>query len=256
MFTKLRHINFLLCLSTLMLVYQGNAQYDENDSPNRYRFKYRSEVYKGSKLQINTQLRTLKTSSKFLGIPEEIQEELNTLFIATKKQAIPKYYKKHAVLFLDAIYNYEDFASVYENALHEAVRKVKKDIHVVDFKFERQFTKAKVALDRALKEDFSDLEKFDQLKKELQDSQTKLLCHRWMKNKFEKYKGIDIVKTPDELMMAFKKSEAIPVYTLYNENHIEKIIPYLENRIIDFYYKKSLPEINPEILDLQYITKI
>ncbi|GAA4276305.1 hypothetical protein GCM10022259_10290 [Aquimarina mytili] len=233
----------------------ANAQ-NEEISPNRYRFKYRSTVYKGSKLQITAQLRSLKTSSKFTGIPEEIQEELNTLFIATKKQAIPKYYKKHAILFLDAINDYEDFANVYENALHEAVRKVKKDIHVVDFKFERQFTKAKVALDRALKEDFSDLEKFDKLKKELQDSQTKLLCHRWMKKKFEKYKSIDIVKKPDQLMMTFKKSEAISVYKMYNENRIEKIPSYLENQIIDFYYKKSLPEINPEILDLQYITKI
>ncbi len=256
MLTKLRHINFLLCLITLMMVHKGSAQYDENDSPNRYRFKYKSELYKGTKLQINGQLRALKNDSKFVDIPEDIEEELTSLFVTTKKQPIPKYYKKHAITFLDALYNYEDFANVYENALHEAVRKVKKDIHVVDFKFERQFTKAKVALDRALKEDFSDIERFDQLKKDLQDSQTKLLCHRWMKKKFEKYKSFDIVKHPDELMKAFKKTEAVHVYRLYNENNIGKIKPYLENQIIDFYYKKSLPEINPEVLDLQYITKI
>ncbi len=253
--TELLFVRFLAFFLMFLISGMMNAQI-EDISPNRYRFKYRSTVYKGSKLQINNQLRSLKTSSKFTGIPEEIQEELNTLFMATKKQAIPKYYKKQAILFLDAIYNYEDFANVYENALHQAVRKVKKDIHVVDFKFERQFTKAKVALDRAQKDDFSDLEKFDRLKKDLQDSQTKLLCHRWMKKRFENYKNIDIVKNPDHLMMAFKRSEAISVYRMYNKHHIEKITPYLENQIIDFYYKKSLPEINPEILDLQYITKI
>ncbi len=248
----MKFMAFFICLCTSQIL---NAQVTE-DSPNRYRFKYRSETYKGTRMQITDKLRTFKNDSKFSNIPEEIEQELHTLFIAAKKQPIPKNYKKNAIIFLDAIYNYEDFANVYENALYAVVKKVKKDMYVVDFKFERQFTKAKIALDRALNEDFTDIEKFDQLKKDLIDSQTKLSCHRWMKKKFEKYKTFDIVKNPDELMKAFKKSEAVHVYKLYNDNNIAAIRPYLENQIIDFYYKKSLPEINPEILDLQYITKI
>jgi len=133
---------------------------------------------------------------------------------------------------------------------------LKKDMYVVDFKFERDFTKKKVIFDRYLKEDLSDLEKFEKAKKELIDSQTKLSCHRWMKGIFEKYKTGDIIKHPDALISAFKKSEALHVYRLFNQNKIEKIKPYLENQIIDFYYKKSLPEIDPEVFDLQYITKI
>ncbi|GAA4274577.1 hypothetical protein U6A24_16520 [Aquimarina gracilis] len=248
----MKFLAFFILLSTSKTI---NAQITE-DSPNKYRFKYKSETYKGTRMQITDKLRAQKNDSKFSNIPDEIEEELHTLFIATKKQPIPKHYKKNAIIFLNALYSYEDFANVYENALYEVVKKVKKDMYVVDFKFERQFTKAKVVLDRALNEDLSNIEKFDQLKKELVDAQTKLSCHRWMKKKFEKYRDIDIVKNPDELMKAFKKSEAVYVYRLYNENSIEAIKPYLENQIIDFYYKKSLPEINPEILDLQYITKI
>ncbi len=253
--TKLLFTRFLASFIMLLTSIQITAQ-NEEISPNKYRFKHKSELYKGTRLQITAQLRTLKNDSKFVDIPDEIEQELHTLFIKAKKQPIPKYYKKNAIIFLNALYSYEDFANIYENALYEVVKKVKKDMYVVDFKFERQFTKAKVSLDRALNEDFSNIEKFDQLKKDLIDSQTKLSCHRWMKKKFEKYKNIDIVKNPDELMKAFKKSEAVYVYRLYNENNIEAIRPYLENQIIDFYYKKSLPEINTEILDLQYITKI
>ncbi len=248
-------MGFLTFFSMSITSHSINAQ-NEIDSPNRYRFKYKSELYKGTRLQITEQLRALKNDSKFVDIPNEIEEELTSLFTTTKKQAIPKFYKKHAITFLDALYSYEDFANVYENALYEIVKKVKNDIYVVDFKFERQFIKSKVKFDRILKEDITNLEKFEQAKKDLVDSQTKLSCHRWMKNKFEKYKNIDIIKNPDELMKAFKKTEAVHVYKLYIENRIEKIKPYLENQVIDFYYKKSLHEINPEVLDLHYITKI
>ncbi|WP_210197326.1 hypothetical protein [Aquimarina sp. U1-2] len=233
----------------------STAQYVEN-SRNTYRFKYRSELYKGTRLQITSKLEALKNDSKFIDIPIEIVNELNSLFIKTKKQPIPKHYKKHAIKFLDALYNYEDFANAYESSLYAVVKKVKKDMYVVDFKFEREFTKAKVRLDRKLNENPTNIEEFDTAKKELIDSQTKLLCHRWMKGKFEKYKGIDIVKNPDSLMKTFKKTEALPVYKLYNADQIEKIEHYLENQIIDFYYKKSLPEIDPDVLDLQYITKM
>ncbi|SHI65790.1 hypothetical protein [Aquimarina spongiae] len=249
-------MRFSTLLITFLITLSVSAQSSYDESPNRYRFKYKSELYKGTRLQITSQLRKLKNDSKFTNIPEEIEQELHSLFIATKKQPIPKYYKKRAYIFLDALYAYEDFANIYENALYQVVRKVKKDMYVVDFKFERQFTKAKVALDRYMKEDYSDIERFDQLKKELIDSQTKLASHRWMKGKFENYDTIEIVKHPDELMGAFKKSAAVHVYRLYNDNNIAAIKPYLENQIIDFYYKKSLPEINPESFDLQYITKI
>ena len=252
--SKLLSIRLLAFLTVFVISYTTCAQ--EETSPNKYKFRHRSEVFKGTRVEITAQLRTLKNNSKFVNIPDDIEKELNTLFLAAKKQAIPKHYKRYAIAFLDALYSYEDFAIIYENALYQVVKKVKKDMYVVDFKFERQFTKNKVALDRLIKEDVSNLEEFDRLKKEFTASQTKLLCHRWMKKKFEKYKDIDIVKNPDELMTAFKKTEAIHVYRLYNENKIEKIKTYLENQIIDFYYKKSLPEINPEVLDLQYITKI
>ncbi len=253
--TKSVQIRFLVLITMLLITYQADAQ-RKLISPNRYRFKYRSELYKGTRLQITKQLRTIKNNSKFVGIPEEIQEELNTLFGKTKKQPIPKYYKQHAILFLDALYSYEEFANIYENALYEVVRKVKKDMYVVDFKFERAFTKTKIVLDRVKKEDAGNDKEIERLTKDLYDSETKLLCHRWMKKRFEKYKDIDIIKNPDLLIMEFKKSEAINVFRMYTENNIAAITPYLENQIIDFFYKKSLPEIHPDKLNLKYIDKI
>ncbi len=238
-----------------IFIYQGNAQIEE-DNPNTYRFSYKSELYKGTKLQITQKIRTLKNNSWFVNIPEEKQVELNILFKKVRDQPIPRLYKKRAIIFLDALYAYEDFLTIYDNALFEVVLHLKRDMRRLDFKFERQFTKAKVTLDRANKEDQKNIKKIDRLSKEFHDSQIKLMSHRWMKKKIERYRGMDAIKNPDEFIAEFKKAEAMNIFTMIEEKKIDKINSYLENQIIDFFYKKSLPEIDIDKLELDYIDKI
>lgn len=247
----------LLVLSIMfMILYKGNAQQEKDINPNTYRFSYKSQVYKGTRLEITSQLKTLKNNSWFVNIPEEKKTVLNTLFKKVKEQPIPKLYKKQAIAFLDALYAYEEFLKIYDNALYEVILNLKQDMRRLDFKFERQFTKAKIALERANKEDKNNTQKIDLISKEFLDTQIKLISHRWMKKKIEKYKGMDAVKNPDILIAEFKKEEAMNVFTMIEQKKMEQISAYLENQIIDFFYNKSLPEIDIEDLQLDYIDKL
>ncbi|MDY8137630.1 hypothetical protein [Aquimarina sp. 2201CG5-10] len=229
---------------------------EEESSPNTYRFRYKSEVYKGTRMHITDQLRTLKNNSWFINIPEEKQIVLTSLFKKVKNQPIPRLYKKNAIIFLDALYSYEDFLHIYDQILYEVMISLKKDMRRLDLKFEKEFIKAKIILDRVKKEELDDQKEINRLSVELRNKQIKLLSHRWMKKKFEKYRGIDAVKKPDELVKEFKKREATNVFRMIEENNIPKINPYLENQIIEFFNKKSLPEIHPDKLELDYIDKI
>lgn len=233
------------------------SQEEEEDdiSPNRYRFRYKSEVFKGSRLQITAKLRGLKNGPKFSGIPEEIQEGLNELFIDAKNQAFPKVYRKKAILFLDALYDYEKFVIMYNGALYEVVEKLKRDMKRIDFKLERQFIKSKTSVDRTKKEDPTNTEEITFLESENKKSLIRLACHRWMKQKFDGYKGINIVENPDELITEFKKTEAAYVFSVYKKQSVDKIKRYLESEIIDFYYNKAISEINTEKLNLQYVNR-
>ncbi|SEL86663.1 hypothetical protein SAMN04487910_3536 [Aquimarina amphilecti] len=244
-----------LFLVILFISYSAYNQEIDDISPNRYRFRYKSILYKGSRLQITSQIRTIKNSPKFSGIPEEIQVELNKLFIDAKKQAFPRIYKKKAILFLDALYNYEKFVIMYNGALYEVVEKLKRDMKRIDFKLERQYIKAKTAVDRLKKNDSTNIKEIRYLSEEQQKSLVRLASHRWMKKKFDGYKGINIVENPDDLITEFKKGEASYIFSLYGKKTVSDIKNYLENEIIDFYYNKAILEIDTEKLDLQYINK-
>jgi len=184
-----------------------------------------------------------------------MQTELRLLFKQMKIESIPKYYKKNAILFLDGLYHYEAFLTAYHEALTQVVKNLKVDMRRLDYKFEKQFTRHRVLYERALKEEPENDRKIHLLEKDVLDSKTKLLCHRWMKKKFDKYR-ITIVEKPDELFQEFKKHEAMNAYNLYKEGRASFMQGYLENEIIDFYYKKSLPEIHPDKLQLNYITRL
>lgn len=253
---KLRFRKFLVFFVIFSIGYTGYNQQTNEESPNRYRFRYKSETFKGSRLKITARLRTIKNSPKYSGIPKEIQVELNHLFITAKDQALPKKYKKNAILFLDGLYRYEKFVIIYNNSLYEVIEKLKKDMKRIDFKLEREFIKSKTALDRIKKENPTNTTEIDHIENELHKNQVRLASHRWMKKKFDTYKGINVVKQPDHLIKEFKQEAAGYVFLLFREKKIDNIKTYLENEIIAFYYKKSLAEIDPEILDLQYINKI
>ncbi|MDH7444236.1 hypothetical protein [Aquimarina sp. 2201CG14-23] len=249
----MKFLAFLVVFFISQLAY--NQYYEDETSPNKYRFRYKSEVYKGTRLEITAKLRAIKNGPKFSGIPEEIQSGLNKLFKDAKSQALPKRYRKKAIIFLDALYNYEEFVIMYNGALYEVVEKLKRDIKRIDFKLERQFIKSKTALDRIKKTDSTNIQEIQYLTEERQKSLIRLASHRWMKKKFEAYKGIDMVKNPDDLINEFKKAEAGYIFSVFGQKSVDEIKKYLENQIIDFYYKKAIIEIDPEKLDLQYINK-
>ena len=248
----MRSLIFFLVFSISCYAY-SQQYYDE--SPNKYRFKYGSKIFKGSKLQITTQLRTIKNSPKFSGIPEEIQIELNKLFKDTKSQVFPRIYRKKAIAFLDALYRYEKFVIMYNGALNDVVEKLKRDIRSIDYKLEKQFIKAQTSLNRVKKEDPTNQKEITHLTEELKKSRIRLLSHRWMKKKFETYKGVNMVENPDELITEFKKKESAYIFSVYEIKSVEEIKRYLENEIIDFYYKKAIIEIDLDKLELLYTKK-
>ncbi|MFD2565572.1 hypothetical protein [Aquimarina rubra] len=248
-------MRFLLFIILFSLGYTAYNQEIDDISPNKYRFRYKSEVFKGTRLEITAKLRSIKNSPKFSGIPEEIQIGLNKLFKDAKSQALPRRYRKKAIVFLDALYHYEEFVIMYNGALYEVIEKLKRDMKRIDFKLERQYIKSRTSLDRAKKQDSLNTKQINYLTKERRKSLIRLACHRWMKKKFDSYKGIDMVKNPDQLINEFKRAEAAYIFSLFGKKEVDEIKRYLENEIIDFYYKKAITEINPEKLELQYINK-
>jgi len=248
-------MKFLLFITVFFISTTSYNQRIDEISPNRYRFKHRSKVFKGSKIEITTQLRTIKNSPKFSGIPQEIQVELNRLFNNTKSQVFPKRYRKKAIRFLNALYRYEDFVIMYNSALYDVIEKLKRDMKRIDFKLEKQFIRAKTLVDRAKKKEVVDMKEVKHLADEMQKSLTRLACHRWMKKKFDSYKGINVVQNPVRLIEEFKKQEAAYIFSIFEKKEVSEIKLYLENEIIDFYYKKALKEITPEQLELFHINK-
>ncbi len=248
-------MKFLLFFTVFFISTTSYNQQLDEASPNRYRFKHRSKVFKGSKLEITTQLRTIKNSPKFSGIPEEIQVELNTLFNTAKSHVFPRRYKKKAIRFLNALYRYEEFVIMYNGALYDVIEKLKRDMKRIDFKLEKQFIRSKTALDRSKKKDSTNTEEINYLTQEMQKSQIRLASHRWMKKKFDTYKGINVIENPVRLIEEFKKKEAAYIFSIFEKKEVPEIKNYLENQIIDFYYKKAIAEITPEQLELLHINK-
>ena len=235
----------------------GFAQHRLDRNPNTYKFKYKNEVFKGSRGQITEQLRNIKNREDFKGIPFEMRQILNKLFKKATEQPIRKKYKEQALVFLEALYGYEEFVKLYHNKLSIAIMNLKKDMKRLDFKFEREFTKAKIALDRAKKEDIYSFDEIEimNLSDDFEKSQLKLISHRWMKKKFDSYDNT-ILQSPDEYVSDFRTSEAMHVYKMYQDKKISKIDGYLVNQIIEFYHTTALIEMDLEQLDLNYITKL
>jgi hypothetical protein len=91
---------------------------------------------------------------------------------------------------------------------------------------------------------------------EQEDRLRKLVGHRWMEEKFNDFTDIRVVKEPSGYLKEFKTNNALAAYKIYDESDdSEKLESYLENEIIDFYYKKSLEIVNPESFELRYINK-
>lgn len=249
----MKFYSFLLIVFTFFM---STAQGRLDKNPNTYKFKYKTEIFKGSRGEISAKLRSIKNDERFSGIPSEIQLVINKLYKKAIEQPIRKRYKRKAIIFLDALYDYEEFALMYNNKLSYTINALKKDMKRLDFKFEREFTKAKIKLDRAKNESDLVSASIEELTKDMHNCQLKLISHRWMKKKFDTYDGIVMVKTPDALVKEFKKNEAMAVYKMYENNETEKIASFLINEMIAFFHSKAIIEMDLEQLDLNYITRL
>ena len=221
-----------------------------------YSFRYQKVTYEGNRVEITDQLRSLKNQSKFVYIPLEYKVYVNKQFKKLSEQAIPRYFKKEAILFLDALYKYEEFLDLYQSSMHNVVQELRKDMQRLDFQFEREYTKAKALHQRATNEISDNTERIELLKEEVTNTKTKLACHRWMKNKFEHYTTINSILEPDVLISEFMNYKSGASYELFLQNKTHQLISFLQSKIIEFYHNKALLEIDHEIIELNYIDKI
>lgn len=233
---------------------------------NTLSFRYRGVVYNGTIPEVNTQLTNIYESPKFSDIPSFKRDELKIVLATTKEQKKEEKYKESALLFLEELYSYSDFLTVYNKALYEVVLKIKRDMREIDNALEKLFVKKKFEVDehplhKKAKSTYSDADKekiteYESLVAELQDRLERLVGHRWMEQQFVAFNNIKVVAQPSDYLKEFKGNMSTKSYQLYEKvADIKKLTLFLENQIIDFYYKKSLETVDPDAFDLKYIYK-
>lgn len=237
---------------------------EPRDRETRVSFRYRNSSYSGTLPEVNLQLQTVYESAQFETIPQFKKDDLSILLATVKDQKKEEAYKKNALTFLEELYGYGDFVSAYNKALFEAISGIKEDMKKIDMILEDSFVQSKVKLDghRLTKnpdtKDVKDAEMtvYKNLVAELEDRQLKLVGHRWMEQRFTDFKSIADIANASGQLQQFKESTRLKSYTLFDAtNDTNELKRYLENEIIDYYYKKSLERTNPEKFELRYINK-
>ncbi|MFS4491327.1 hypothetical protein [Maribacter sp. 2308TA10-17] len=229
-------------------------------------FRHRGVTYNGTMEEINTQLTNVYGSSKFASIPTFKKGELNQNLSFVKEQRKEEPYKESAIIFLEELYSYEDFLKLYDQALYEVILKVQEDMLEIDMALEKLFVIKKLELDAHplknkskdtyTKEDKSQEESYLALITEEKDRLEKLVGHRWMQNQFNNFTSKETIERPIGYLLEFKRGMSEKAYLMYEkEPDLQKLKLFLENEIIDFYYKKSLGIVNPETFELKYINK-
>tara|TARA_R110000868_G_scaffold271087_1_gene530580 strand:+ start:261 stop:2690 length:2430 start_codon:yes stop_codon:yes gene_type:complete len=250
-------------------------QFNKNNNPvtkglsnnqNIWSFRYRNVSYSGTVPELNNQLTNVFESSQFETIPQFKKDDLKLLLEITKKQDKEEAYKENALIFLKELYGYGDFKETYEKALFTAIRKIQIDMRKIDIALENLFVAKKLEVDNYplhtkkeadyTSEDLKLKAEYQKLLKEQKTRLEKLVGHRWMEEKFAEFTSIAVVQDPVGFLKEFKQENTLEAYKIYDNNEdIEKLETYLENEIIDFYFKKSLKMVNPEGFELKYINK-
>jgi len=248
---------------------KGNRSATERDNAlnnNIWSFRYRNVSYSGTVPELNNQLTNVFESSQFETIPPFKKNDLKLLLEITKKQNKEDAYKENALVFLKELYGYGDFKETYEKALFTAIRKIQLDMRKIDLALENLFVAKKLEVDNhplhnkteadATADALALKSEYQNLLAEQKTRLEKLVGHRWMENKFSEFTSIAVVQEPSGFLKEFKEKNTLEAYKIYDNNKdIEKLETYLENEIIDFYFKKSLQIVNPEGFELKYINK-
>ncbi|MBO0590846.1 hypothetical protein I2486_05440 [Cellulophaga sp. E16_2] len=236
----------------------------EKTTTDLWSFRYRNVSYSGTATEINNQLTTVFESSQFSNIPQFKKDDLSLLLTITKKQEKEEAYKESAINFLKELYGYGDFKETYEKALFTVIRKIQLDMRKIDIALERLFVAKKLEVDQHALNNKSKTEytieeqkletEYQELLEEQKNRLEKLVGHRWMEEKFAAFTSIDVVVEPVGFLKEFKKENTLEAYKIYDTNEdLEVLKTYLEDEIIDFYFKKSLGIVNPEGFELKYM---
>ncbi len=229
-------------------------------------FRHRGVTYNGTMQEINTQLTNVYGSSKFASIPSFKKEELNSSLSTVKEQRKEDPYKENALLFLEQLYSYDDFLKIYDQTLFNVITKIQGDMIKIDMALESTFVQKKLELDKhplnsKVVADYTEADKkvqgeYEKLKAEQQERLEKLVGHRWMEKQFAGYTSMEKIENPVGYLFEFKRDMATKAYQMYEKDgNVANLKLFIENEIIDFYYKKSLKVVNPEAFELKYINK-
>ncbi|WP_157614070.1 TonB-dependent receptor [Pseudotamlana agarivorans] len=246
---------------------EKNIKNDTEKTPkNSWSFRYRNITYKGTKAELNEQLSNVFNSEQFNSIPQFKKDELTLLLETTKAQTEETEYKTNALDFLKELYRFNDFKGIYNKALFKVITKIKDDMTEIDKTLESIYIKRKYLADshplsgkneaEYTLEDLKLKQEYQNLLDAEQDRLEKLVGHRWMEENFIDYTDLQIVENPTTHLKAFKNQAEAAAFKIYNDTEsIEKVERYLEYEIINFYYKKSLSIVNPDNVQLRYISK-
>jgi len=194
------------------------------------------------------------------------KDELTILLATTKEQKKETLYKENALVFLKELYAYADFKNTYNNALYTIINTIKDDMQKIDFVLEKQYVETKVVIDKHslykkplatyTEVDKKLVPRFNVLLKKHTNREEKLVGHRWMASNFESYNTIENIEKPSSYLKEFKNAIAVKAYQKFNASgDINALERYLEEQIIDFYYKKSLNVADANDVELRYINK-
>ncbi|GAA4275922.1 hypothetical protein [Aquimarina mytili] len=231
-------------------------QETQKKAKNHISFRYRDVTYSGAPEQINEQLSNVFNSTQFNDIPNNKRNNLTRLLSLVEQQKKKQEYKESALVFLKELYSYEDYQKVFNTALYNAILRVKGDMRFLDFKLERSLVKTRVKLDKTVQQNPENSPEIQEVKAQLEERKKKLVGHRWMQKRFKKFRTKEEVEFAQDFLKEFKALMAPMTYQMYDkEDDIQKIEIYLEGEIIDFYYKKSLDLVDPNVFELRYINK-
>ncbi|WP_150451094.1 TonB-dependent receptor [Arenibacter lacus] len=227
-------------------------------------FRYRNVSYSGSIPEINRQLTLVFQSPQFANTPTYKKEELRMLLNLVKEERKAGPYKEKALVFLKELYDYADFEALFSTSLFNVISGIKLDMRRIDFKLEKLFVETKVKRDEhpLTKTPVNpiptetDRAQYIQLLADDEERSRKLFGHRWMEKEFAQYHSIEVVRNPYGHLKDFMDHITTKAYRLYEESRdLEELEYYLENQIIDYYYKKSIGTVNPDAFELRYINK-
>ena len=243
---------------------QGNT---ENRLP-IVKLRYRGKIYQGNAIQLAKQIGDDRQLPEFQEMPPFKKDQLDRyendlLLVKTEGE---KQVRTKALDYLEALYDFSDFASIYDTALYEAVQNLKSDAERQTYDFEQDFLEKLVTIQRhefkgkkPSEVDSSEREKLDayiQLYEKYEEARRGLAFHHFVLGELGNINTLADLKRDEELM-EFRARKLTNAYEVYAENQGDikalsdqmtlEMIKYFEEIVeteidIDEYILKNFPQ--------------